>query len=163
MTVGATIATWPPAVKGTAGSVSNAALQLSTRSVRRTTQNEMTDPEVVDELCSLLCLLPGVSIAWKQTPHPGYRIGLKIDDARSLSLLVHCNKHWNILFCVEAEWSCTEPHDEPSCLRYDLRIPAWENACVVGQVLIGRLRSRGLLTPEDAERRMQMWLFPDDA
>ena|SRR5690349_20286864 len=35
MTGGATIGSWSPAVKGTAGSVSNAALQLSARAVRQ--------------------------------------------------------------------------------------------------------------------------------
>jgi len=35
----ATIATWPPAVKGTAGSAGTAALQLIAKSVRRTRDN----------------------------------------------------------------------------------------------------------------------------
>ena len=38
--VGATIATWPPAVKGTAGSVTNAALQLSQGPLGRAEEEE---------------------------------------------------------------------------------------------------------------------------
>lgn len=124
----------------------------------------MTDAEIADELCDLLGLLPGVSIAWRRTGCPGFRIGLQIDDVRSLALLVHCNVHWNVRFGVEVAWHCSEPHDEPGCLRYDLRIPdrSSDEIYVVGQVLIDRLESRGLLTPDDAERRKRRWPPPGD-
>ena len=122
----------------------------------------MTDAEILDELCELLCLLPGVSVAWKQTTRPGLRIGLRIEDARSLALMVHCNAHWNILFCVEKDWNCSEPHDDPDCLRYDVRIAHREQRYAIGQGLIDRLKARGLLTPADAERRKQMWLYPEN-
>jgi len=46
----------------------------------------MTDNEIIEELSALLCLLPGVSVAWKQNPPGRYRIGLRVEDYKSLAL-----------------------------------------------------------------------------
>ena len=122
----------------------------------------MTDSEVIDELSALLSLLPGVSIAWKQNPPGLYRIGLRVGDYRSLALLVH----WqcNFVIAVESDWNCSASHDDPACLRYDLRIPDRSSGIesyVVGQYLLGYLESHGLLTHEAAQRKRPAWLIPD--
>ena len=122
----------------------------------------MTDNEIIDEICSLLCLLPGVSVVWKQKPPGIYRIGLRVEDSKSLALLVHM--HWNFIIAVESDWNCSMSHDDPSCLRYDLRIPDRSSSIesyVVGQNLIDDLESRGLLTHEDAQRRKPAWFIPE--
>ena len=122
----------------------------------------MTDTEVIDELCALLCLLPGVSVAWKQTPPKFYRIGLRVGDYKSLALLAH----WqcNFVIAVETDWNCSASHDDAECLRYDLRIPDRSSGIesyVFGQYLLGYLESQGLLTREAAERKRPAWSIPD--
>jgi hypothetical protein len=122
----------------------------------------MTDNEIIDELSALLCLFPGVSVAWKQNPPGYYRIGLRVEDYKSLALLVH--QHWNFVIAVETDWNCALSHDYPICLRYDLRIPDRSSSIesyVVGQDLIRCLEKRGLLTHEDAQRRRPAWLIPE--
>jgi hypothetical protein len=122
----------------------------------------MKDNEIIDEICALLCLLPGVSVVWKQNPPGIYRIGLRVEDSKSLALLVHM--HWNFVIAVETDWNCSVAHDDSICLRYDLRIPDRSSSIesyVVGQNLIGCLESRGLLTHEDAQRRRPAWLIPE--
>jgi hypothetical protein len=70
----------------------------------------MTDNEIIDELCALLCRLPGVSIAWKQTPLGLYRIGVRVEDSKSRALLVHL--HWNCVIAVEPELFCVARRSE---------------------------------------------------
>lgn len=66
--------------------------------------------------------------------------------------LVHM--HWNFVIAVETDWNCAVSHDDPICLRFDLRIPDRSSSIesyVVGQHLIDSLEMRGLLTHEGAK------------
>jgi len=126
------------------------------------TRKHMTNKEIINDLSDLLCLLPGVSVAWKQKTLGFYRIGLRVEDYKSLALLVHF--HCNFVIAVEADWDCSVSHDDPTCLRYDLRIPdrsSSSQSYVLGQCLIDSLERRGLLTHEDAQRRKPAWLIPE--
>ena len=123
----------------------------------------MTDKEVIDELSALLNLLPGVSVAWKQNPLGFYRIGLRVEHHKSLAFLVHL--HWNFVIAVEADWNCSLSHDDPACLRYDLRIPDRSSSIesyVVGQDLIKYLETSGLLSHEAAQRKKTAWRIPKE-
>ena len=49
---------------------------------------------------------------------------MEITDPRTLSRLVHLARAHNFVFAVEVDWDCgpMHLHDDPSCIRYDLRI-----------------------------------------
>jgi len=74
--------------------------------------------KMLDQIEKLLLSLAGVQIAWKQNN----RIGLKIQDQKSLSHIAHVAVSTNVRFVVEIDWGCSFGHkDDPNCLRYDLR------------------------------------------
>ena len=85
----------------------------------------MPDPEAVERVRRLLESLPGVRVAWTQ-PTPGTaRFGLAVSDPRTLARLVHLGCAINMPLVAEVEWSCRTlyEHDDPGCIRYDLRVP----------------------------------------
>jgi hypothetical protein len=123
--------------------------------------DELTD-ERLEDLARLLARLPKVTIAWTQVCPSIYRIGMRIDDASSLGLIVHLNRHWNVSLSVETDWECTAAHDAPECVRYDLRIPRRAGALHsdmsrVAEILITAMKARGLLTTREAGDLRRMW------
>jgi hypothetical protein len=123
----------------------------------------MKEDEALEDFARLLSLLPGVTIAWTQAWADYLRVGIKIEDRHSLGLLAQLNQHWNVQFGVETDWNCAGGHDEPSCLRYDLRIPTAEagrrlsKIASVATLLLDELELRQTLDPEEAERRRAVW------
>ena len=115
--------------------------------------------EPVQRVCRLLEALPGVRVAWCQ-PMPGNaRFGLAVSDPHTLARLVHLGCAVNLPLVAEVEWSCQSlyAHDDPACIRYDLRVPSgppdeegWSELSMVAQLLAEELARLGLAAP-DAE------------
>jgi len=51
---------------------------------------------------------------------------MAVSDPRTLARLVHLACAINMPLVAEVEWSCQalSTHDDPGCIRYDLRVPA---------------------------------------
>jgi hypothetical protein len=92
----------------------------------------MNDDDVRSRLKQLLASLPGVRITWFEPALPATsgryaghaRYGMEINNARTLSQIVHLACSVNVPLAVETDWNCGDPsrHDDPSCIRYDLRV-----------------------------------------
>ena len=121
----------------------------------------------VEHVQRLLALLPGVRLTWTQMPPNFIRLGLAITDARSLAMLAHIVVAANVSLGVEVDWHCPDGgHDDPDCVRYDLRVPLESgpfdppsNLQLVGGMLARKLRDRGLLAPSEANHLLQAWSF----
>lgn len=114
----------------------------------------------------LLGLLPGVTLAWTQKTPTVRRLGLAINDAYSLATLAHVVVAANVPMNIEVAWDCPGGHDDPNCVRYDLRIPIEtgpfdppSNLQLVGGMLARKLKDRGLLNAEEADRLLRAWNF----
>ena len=83
------------------------------------------DSEAVQRVRRLLESLPGVRIAWVQTPPGRARFGLAVSNLRTLARLVHLGCAINMPLVAEIDWACGAmyEHDDPGCIRYDLRVP----------------------------------------
>src|SRR5437868_3295572 len=106
----------------------------------------------------LLELLPGVHLAWTQKTPTLLRLGLSIIDTRSLAILAHVVVAANVPMYVEVAWDCPGGHDDPDCVRYDLRVPVESGAFdppsnlqLVGGMLARKLKERGLLPQDEAD------------
>src|SRR5215467_13038961 len=71
----------------------------------------------------LLGLLPGVELAWVHPTPTTIRLGLIVRDERSLALLAHVVVAANVALTIEVAWDCPGGHEDPNCIRYDLRVP----------------------------------------
>jgi hypothetical protein len=114
----------------------------------------------------LLGLLPGVKLTWAQKGPTLLRLGLAIDDARSLAILAHVVVAANVPMNVEVAWDCPGGHDDPGCVRYDWRVPiesaAFDppsNLQMIGGMLARKLEDRGLLPMEEADQLLRAWNF----
>jgi hypothetical protein len=114
----------------------------------------------------LLGLLPGVRLAWVQNTPSLIRLGLAISDQHSLALLAHVVVAANISLSVEIAWDCPGGHDDPDCVRYDLRVPVESgpfdppsNLQLVGGMLARKLKDRGVLGVDEAEQLLRAWNF----
>jgi hypothetical protein len=115
----------------------------------------MPDLEAMQRVRRLLEALPGVRVAWAQ-PAPGKaRFGLAVSDPRTLARLVHLGCAVNMPLVAEVDWSCGHmyEHDDPGCIRYDLRVPVRPHESgdddltdldIVEQVLTRELERLGL-------------------
>ncbi len=83
------------------------------------------DGDGVERICRLLESLPGVRVAWSRLMPGRARFGLAVSDPRTLARLVHLAYAINMPLVVEVDWSCQAlyRHDDPACIRYDLRVP----------------------------------------
>ena len=114
----------------------------------------------------LLRLLPGVELAWVQDSPTMTRIGLAIREQRSLAILAHVIVNANVPLNVEVAWDCPGGHDDPDCVRYDLRVPREtepfdppSNLQLVGCMLARKLKVRGMLEPSEADQLLRAWNF----
>ena len=73
----------------------------------------------------LLEALPGVRVAWARPNAGTVRFGLAVSNPRTLARLVHLGCAINMPLMAEVDWSCQAlyAHDDPACVRYDLRVP----------------------------------------
>jgi hypothetical protein len=95
------------------------------KKVAETLNPDQIDHNAVARVSGLLTQLSGVRVVWSR-PAPGVdRFGLEVKDARSLARLVHIACATNTPFGVEVDWNCKDfyTHDDPACIRYDLRVP----------------------------------------
>lgn len=122
--------------------------------------------QVAAEVKRLLGLLPGVEVTWVQKTPTLVRLGLAIRDQRSLSLLAHVTVAANVPLHVETDWACPGVHDNPECVRYDLRVPVEAAPCeppstlqLVGGMLAQQLKQRGLLDSREADGLLRAWNF----
>ncbi len=129
----------------------------------------MSDDETLTHVKRLLGLLNGVELAWSQRTPTNIRLGLAIRDPRSLALLAHVTGAANVPLHVETHWRCHEVHDDPNCMRYDLRVPLESTPCdppsnlqLVGGMLARQLKERGLLGPGEADELLRAWHFAID-
>lgn len=111
-------------------------------------------------------LLPGVHLTWEQKTSSFLRLGLAIGDPQSLSVLAHIVVAANIPMNVEVAWDCPGKHEDPNCVRYDLRVPIESvpfnppsNLQLLGGMLAQRLKDRALLRDDEADHLLQAWGF----
>lgn len=114
----------------------------------------------------LLGLLPGVKLTWVQKGPSLLRLGLVIDDSRSLAILAHIVVATNVPMNVEVAWDCPGGHDDPDCVRYDWRVPIEtspfgppSNLQMIGGMLARELKDRGLLPAEETDQLLRAWNF----
>jgi hypothetical protein len=114
----------------------------------------------------LLGQLPGVTLAWERVTGTMIRLGFAIREPRSVSLLAHLAVSANIPLNVEVAWDCPGGHDDPACVRYDLRVPIEQgpfdppsNLQVFGGLLVRTLKVRGVLPALEAEQLLRAWNF----
>jgi hypothetical protein len=114
----------------------------------------------------LLGLLPGVDLAWVQKTPSLIRLGLTIRAPRSLAVLAHVAVAANVPLHVEVDWECRGEHDDPECVRYDLRVPIDtvpfqppSNLQLVGGMLARKLKDCGALDAKEADRLLRAWSF----
>ena len=114
----------------------------------------------------LLGLLPGVDLAWVQKAPTLIRLGLTIRAPCSLAVLAHVAVAANVPLHVEVDWECPGGHDDPDCVRYDLRVPietvAFEppsNLQLVGGMLARKLKNCGVVDAREADRLLRAWNF----
>lgn len=130
---------------------------------------DMDPDESLVHVKRLLGLLPGVEIAWVQKTDTRLRLGLAINDPRSLSVLAHIVVAANVSLNVEVDWHCPGGHDDPACVRYDWRIPieteTYEppsNLQKIGGMLAATLKDRGVLPQAEADQLLRAWNFAED-
>src|SRR5437016_5017458 len=126
----------------------------------------MDTDDTLSNVKHLLGMLPGVRLAWEQRRPTLIRLGLAIGDQRSLSLLAHVVVAANVPLSVEVAWDCPGGHDDPECVRYDLRVPIETGPVdppsslqVVGGTLARKLKDRGVLGVHEAEQLLRAWNF----
>jgi hypothetical protein len=114
----------------------------------------------------LLVLLPGVEVAWVQKTSTFIRLGLAIRSPRSLAVLAHLTVAANVPLHVEVAWECPGGHDDPDCVRYDLRVPMEtgqfeppSNLQLLGGMLARKLKDCGVLDASEADRLLRAWNF----
>ena len=122
----------------------------------------MLTDERLEDLARLFARLPMVTISWTQVCPEMFRVGMRIDEASSLGLIAHLNRHWNVSLFVETDWECAAAHDSPECVRYDLRIPRrvgefYSDLSHVAEILIAAMEARGLLPTTEAAHLRLMW------
>jgi hypothetical protein len=126
----------------------------------------MNADDTLKHVKRLLGLLPGVKMTWVQKGPTLLRLGLAIDDPRSLASLAHIVVAANVPMNVVVAWDCPGAHDDPHCVRYDWRIPIESSAFdppsnlqLIGGMLARKLRNRGLLSAEEADQLLRAWNF----
>jgi hypothetical protein len=126
----------------------------------------MNTDESLAHVKRLLGMLPGVTLAWAQATPTVIRLGLAISEPRSVSVLAHVVVTANIPMCVEVAWDCAGGHDDPECVRYDLRVPVEQgpfdppsNLQLFGGLLARKLKDRGVLPAQEAEQLLRAWTF----
>jgi hypothetical protein len=129
-------------------------------------RRDMNADDSLVQVKRLLGLLPGVTLAWVQKTPTHLRLGLAINDACSLATLAHIVVAANVPMNVEVAWDCPGEHDDPSCVRYDWRVPIEAGPFdppselqLVGGMLARKLKHRGLLNAEEADRLLRAWNF----
>jgi len=117
----------------------------------------------------LLGLLPGVTLAWERVTPTMIRLGLAISEPRSVSVLAHVAVSANIPLQVEVDWNCAGGHDDPACVRYDLRVPVEQGPFdppsdlqLFGALLARRLIDRRVLPAWEGEPLLRAWNFAVD-
>jgi hypothetical protein len=126
--------------------------------------------ESLAQVKRLLGLLPGVELTWVRKSPLLIRIGLAVRDPHSLALLAHTTVASNMPLRVEVAWdSPFGGHDDPNCVRYDLRVPVEtgpfeppSNLQMVGGLLARKLKDRGMLNADEADRLLRSWNFALD-
>jgi hypothetical protein len=126
----------------------------------------MTPDESLTHVMRLLSLLRGAELAWAQKSPNFIRLGLMIREPRSLAILAHIAVAANIPLNVEVAWDCPGGHDDPACVRYDLRVPledgpfeAPSNLQMVGGMLARKLKRDGILAANEADQLLRAWNF----
>jgi hypothetical protein len=114
----------------------------------------------------LLGLLPGVKLTWVQKGPTLVRLGLAVDDPKSLAILAHVVVAANVPMNVEVAWDCPGGHDDPGCIRYDWRVPIESspfdppsNLQLIGGMLARKLKDRGQLSADEADQLLRAWNF----
>jgi hypothetical protein len=126
----------------------------------------MNGDESLEHVKRLLGLLPGVTLAWGQVTKATIRLGLVISDPRSVSLLAHVAVSANIPLHVDVAWGCPGGHDDPACVRYDLRVPVEQgpfeppsNLQLFNGLLARKLKDRGALPSQETDHLLRTWNF----
>ena len=126
----------------------------------------MNADESLAHVKRLLSLLPGVTLAWARVTRTMIRLGLAISEPRSVSVLAHVVVSANIPLHVEVAWDCRGGHDEPECVRYDVRVLVEQepfdppsNLQLFGGLLARKLKDRGVLPAHEAEELLRAWNF----
>lgn len=127
----------------------------------------MNQEETLKHVKRLLGLLKGVAIDWEESSSKMLRLGLSINNQRSLAILAHIGVVTNIPLVVEVAWECNRwGHDSPDCVRYDLRIPIKDTQSglttklqEVGGYLAIKLKNDGVLDSSDAAELFNAWNF----
>jgi hypothetical protein len=126
----------------------------------------MSADETLSHVTRLLSLLPGVKLAWIQKSAAVVRLGLAIEDVRSLAILGHIVVAANVPMHVEVAWDCPGKCDKPDCVRYDWRIPIESDAFtppsnmqLVGGMIARKLAEKGLLPQDEADQLLRAWNF----
>jgi hypothetical protein len=107
-----------------------------------------------------------VRVTWVRKTATKLRIGLAIEDPNSLAILAHIVVAANVPMGVEVAWACPGRHDDPHCVRYDLRLPVESGPIqppselqLLGGMLARELKEGGQLPAEQADALLRSWNF----
>lgn len=87
----------------------------------------MNYKETVQEVIRLLEMLPGTEIVRQAESSKSVWFMLQILDLQSVSILAHIAVWTNTPFDLEIDWKCTCNHQAPECVRYELRVPLFQD------------------------------------
>ncbi len=81
-------------------------------------------------------------------------IRFAIDDQRTLGRVVHLAWIANVAVRAEVDWECVDSlHDDPSCVRYELRFPRamtdFEQIELFGGLVAQELERLGVPVPDE--------------
>jgi hypothetical protein len=157
-------------VEGHGASICRGCAELCLTVFRQEEQHRATQPVDLDDSVAqvkgLLGLLPGVELTWAQKSPAILRLGLAIREPRSLAILAHVAAAANVPLHVEVARECPGRHDDPDCVRYDLRVPIEtapyeppSNLQLMGGMLALKLKGSGLLDADNADSLLRAWNF----
>lgn len=120
--------------------------------------------ESIAQVKRLLCLLPGVEMAWEQKTPSHIRLGLVVRSPSSLALLANIAWAANVSLGVGVDWNWKGKTDDPECLRYCFRVSRDDESEMpptklqkIGVFLVWHLKKEKLLAAKDANKLLKAW------